>query len=59
MEQLLEQKSEESFTKHDCERILRQALYIATALNQNHNVELIKNHYENYFGKVPKIIFCQ
>lgn len=59
MEQLLKEKNDVNFTKHDCEKILRQAFYIASALKQNHNVELIKNHYEEYFGKVPRIIFYQ
>ncbi len=51
MEQLLEKNEEVDFTKKDCEKILRQAYYIATALKQNHNAYLLKNHYEEYFGK--------
>ena len=49
--ELLEKNEEVDFTKKDCEKILRQAYYIATALKQNHNAYLLKNHYEEYFGK--------
>lgn len=51
MEQLLEKNEDVEFNQKDCEKILRQAYYIATALKQNHNAYLLKNHYEEYFGK--------
>lgn len=51
MEQLLEKNEIVEFSQKECEKILRQAYYIATALKQNHNAYLLKNHYEEYFGK--------
>lgn len=51
MEQLLDSGENVKFTKKDCERILRQACYLASALRQYHNLELIKNHYQEYFDK--------
>ena len=49
MEQLLEKKEDVNFSKYDCKKILRQAYYLASALNQNHNLGLIKKHYQEYF----------
>ncbi len=49
MEQLLEKKEVVDFSKGDCKRILRQAYYLASALKQNHNLKLIKKHYQEYF----------
>lgn len=51
MEQLLEKEKRVDFSKKECERILRQAYYIASALKQNHNEELMKKHYKEYFGE--------
>ncbi|MCI9136559.1 MAG: helix-turn-helix domain-containing protein [Lachnospiraceae bacterium] len=51
MEQMLEKGEETEFSEKDCEKILRQAYYIATALNQNHNAKLIEKHYMEYFKK--------
>lgn len=55
MEQMLEKGEETKFSEKDCEKILRQAYYVASALNQNHNAKLIKEHYEGYFNKIFKI----
>lgn len=52
MEQLLDSGENVKFTKKDCEKILRQACYLASALKQDHNLELIKNHYKEYFGEM-------
>lgn len=51
MEQLLEKGEEVDFTKEDCEKILRRACYIASALGNDHNGKLMQNHYAEYFGK--------
>lgn len=51
MEQLLDKGETVDFTVEDCERILKQACYMASALGHNHKWELMKNHYKEYFGK--------
>lgn len=52
MEQLLDSDESVKFAREDCEKILRQACYLASALKQNHNFELIKSHYKEYFGMI-------
>lgn len=52
MEQQLDKEENVTFTKSDCERILRQACYLASALDQKHNLELIRRHYKEYFGRI-------